>query len=191
MQAFGQHLRSHERFLLEKGTVMNTEDVLALLGYSYWATEMILDAASQVSPTQFVSSIAPDPGRGSLRGILVHMLDTEISWRQIVQKMELSPDLVEQDFPDVATLGTRWAMDRENWFSFCRNLSTEALNNTYTYQFNNGPARTRLVWQTILHVVNHGTQHRSEAAYLLTGYGHSPGDLDFNYYLHIQSGVSA
>jgi uncharacterized damage-inducible protein DinB len=169
---------------------MNTEDILVLLGYSYWATEIILETTDHIPPAQFVSIVTPDPGHGSLRGILVHMLDTEISWRQTVQKLELSPELIEQDFPDISTLRNRWAAERENWFSFCQNLSSQVLNSEYTYQFNNGPIRTRLVWQTILHVVSHGIQHRSEAAYLLTGYGHSPGDLDFNYYLHIQSGAS-
>ena len=169
---------------------MDTENVLDLLGYSYWATEIILEVASHVSPAQFTSSVIPNPGRDSLRGILVHMLDTEISWRQIVQKQELTPDLLEQDFPDIPTLRNHWAVERENWFSFCQSLSTQALNGTYTYQFDDGPVRTRRVWQTIVHVVNHGTQHRSEAAYLLTGYGYSPGDLDFNYYLHTQSGAS-
>jgi hypothetical protein len=43
------------------------------------------------------------------------MLDTEIGWRQIVQKMELSPDLVEQDFPDVATLRKRFLKGRVRW----------------------------------------------------------------------------
>ncbi len=169
---------------------MDTENVLDLLGYHYWATEIILDAASNVSPAQFVASVTPNPGRGSLRGILVHTLDTEISWRQTVQKLDLSPDLVEQDFPDIPTLRRRWMVERENWFSLCKSLGTQALNAAYTYQFNNGPVRTRLVWQTIVHVVNHGTQHRSEAALLLTGYGHSPGDLDFNFYLHMQAGTS-
>lgn len=168
---------------------MEIKDIFDLIGYNYWATEIILEASSKLSTDQFVAKAAPDPGHGGLRGILVHTLDTEISWRQILQKQELSPELQEGDFPEISSLKIQWKDERENWYSFCKSLDHQALNATYTYQFEDGPVRERLVWQTILHVVNHGTQHRSEAAYLLTGYGQSPGDLDFNYYLHIQSGL--
>jgi uncharacterized damage-inducible protein DinB len=47
-------------------------------------------------------------------------------------------------------------------------------------------ARGEFVWHCLLHVVNHGTQHRSEAAALLTEYGSSPGDLDVTMFLNEQ-----
>ncbi|MCB0024762.1 MAG: hypothetical protein KDD91_17125, partial [Caldilinea sp.] len=46
-----------------------------------------------------------------------------------------------------------------------------------------GRMRERVRWHCLLHVVNHGTYHRGETAALLTGLGHSPGELDFTVYL--------
>ncbi len=39
------------------------------------------------------------------------------------------------------------------------------------------------LWVLLTHVVNHGTQHRSEAAEALTMVGRSPGSLDFTTYV--------
>jgi uncharacterized damage-inducible protein DinB len=38
------------------------------------------------------------------------------------------------------------------------------------------------LWLSLAHVVNHSTQHRSEAAEALTMIGRSPGDLDLGDY---------
>jgi uncharacterized damage-inducible protein DinB len=41
-----------------------------------------------------------------------------------------------------------------------------------------------VLWHCLLHVANHGTQHRAEAAAILTAYGASPGDLDVTLFLN-------
>ncbi|MDQ3689057.1 MAG: hypothetical protein M3406_03300, partial [Chloroflexota bacterium] len=43
------------------------------------------------------------------------------------------------------------------------------------------------VWQMLVHVVNHGTQHRAEAATLLTAEARSPGELDLVHYAEGQA----
>lgn len=89
----------------------------------------------------------------------------------VLQGKAASVALDSADFPDVATLKVRWEIERTAWFDFVDSLSRESTQTE------------RNMWQTIMHVVMHGIQHRSEAAYILTGYGYSPGDLDFDVFL--------
>jgi len=158
---------------------MNKVDISAMLAYNFWVNDRILTACKQVSLDEFTRKISPNPGWGSLRGILVHALDTEYGWRLILQAQDASEILDEADFADVASLRTRWDLERAAWLMYESSLSEDTLNKGYRDNSKVGPK----VWQTIVHVINHGTQHRSEAAAILTGYDRSPGELDFDTYL--------
>jgi uncharacterized damage-inducible protein DinB len=68
--------------------------------------------------------------------------------------------------------------------AYLASLRDEDLESHLRYTTDTGIQRDRILWHCLLHVVNHGTQHRSEAAGLLTEYAHSPGDLDFTVFLN-------
>ncbi len=162
---------------------MYTSDILALVQYNFWANAQILRVAEKISPKQFLAPMMPDPGWGNIRGTLVHTLDTEYGWRNLVQFGKPTPEIPEADFPDVASVAARWDEERVEWLAYIASLDDASLNGFYTYLGSDGATRKRRVWQTIVHVVNHGTQHRSEVAAFLTGYGSSPGELDFGLFL--------
>lgn len=153
---------------------MNTNDISTLIRFNFWANERILTACERITSEAFTREVTPDPGWGSLRGILVHTLDTEYGWRTSLQALE---DIIldESDFADVAVLRARWEIEKAAWLDYLNRLTDETINQGYGEEPQNGPK----IWQTIMHVVTHGVQHRSEAAFILTGYGHSPGELDF------------
>src|SRR4051812_4026313 len=91
---------------------MQKQEIVMLIAYSNWATDHILHTAAQLSPEQFIAPVTPDPGWGSVRGTLVHMLSAEYGWRYRMQHSQAVADLVERDFSDVAAVVTRWNEER-------------------------------------------------------------------------------
>lgn len=160
---------------------MHIQDVMIIYRYNQWANERILAASAHASADQFVAPAAFP--YGGLRGTLVHMLDTEQSWRVRCQHRLDTPDMEEDTFPTCATLADRWRAEEAEMRAYLATLQDADLAGIVRYPIRGGQQRERVLWHCLLHVVNHGTQHRSEAAAMLTGYGHSPGDLDFTVFL--------
>ncbi len=160
---------------------MNKHDITLLYKYNQWANAKILNAALQVTNDQFLAS-ATFP-HGGLRGTLVHTLFAEWIWRHRWEGTSPVIRLKPEDFPSLEALRTRWADEEKLLMAFVDNVTDERLNSHFFYTTTKGEPHERILWQAMVHVVNHGTQHRSEAAALLTDFGHSPGDIDLIYFL--------
>ena len=162
---------------------MYTQDILTIYDYNYWANKIILDTSAKVTQEQF-DKPASFP-YGGLRGTLFHILDTERGWRNLLQYNDPTiPDLEIKDFPTHAALQERWLKEEQDMRAYLAGLRDEELGARIHYNNYAGEPRSRILWHCLLHVVNHGTQHRGEAAALLTEYGQSPGDLDFTLFLY-------
>jgi uncharacterized damage-inducible protein DinB len=161
---------------------MNHDDIATLFDYNYWATGRILAATAAVTPEQYA---APAPlSHGSLRGTLVHTLGAEINWRLRCQE-GISPTalLAETELPTLEALQARWQAEERAMRAYVASLTDDALLRIVKYKNLKGVPYENVLWTLLAHVVNHGTQSRSEAAVGLTMLGHSPGDLDLILFL--------
>jgi uncharacterized damage-inducible protein DinB len=144
------------------------DDVRFLADYDRWATRRILAVIDGVDDALWSSPNAI--GDRGLGGILVHHLGATQRWRH---GLSLTPGELPRPergpLPSPAGLVAAWDLEWAAWDAWLATLDDEALLS---------PSEEIPMWQLLAHVMNHGTQHRSEAATLLTEAGRSPGDLD-------------
>jgi uncharacterized damage-inducible protein DinB len=159
------------------------KDILEkLYDYNVTANARILDRAARVSQAQLVAS--SEIGDRSLLILLFHMLRTEWVWRSLSQDHQISASSVPriEDFPSVESIKERWLAEEQLMRALLSSLSDQELSATVQVKDRNGKESSMVLWHMLMHLILHSMQHRSEAAVLLTGYGQSPGDLDFIFF---------
>ena len=156
---------------------MNTGEIVTLYDYNYWATQRILRAARGLTETEFLASTALS--WGSVRDVLAHTLSAEWIWRTRCQEGRSPAALLDPaEFPTLGALVERWAVEERTMRAYVASLDSATLAQPIAYRSTGGSALSNTLWHILVHVVNHGTQHRAEVAHVLTSYGHSPGDVD-------------
>lgn len=148
---------------------MRADDVRWLFAYDRWATRRVLDALDGVGSDLWEH--ANGVGDRGLGGILVHHLGASQRWRigLASRGADEGPSPERDPLPTIDELREHWIVEWDAVDAWLPTLSDEFV----AFVFDGVP-----VWQMLVHVVNHGTQHRAEAGVLLTAAGHSPGELD-------------
>ena len=164
------------------GESMQTSEVTALYQYNYWANGLILKVAGAAGEDLYRAPA--QVSFGSLQGTLVHILSAEWLWRLRCQEGK-SPSfhLRKEDFPTLRSLGERWLDEEQKMLAYIAGLKDSSFESQIRYTNTMGVDFSTPLWQILLHVVNHGTQFRSEAAVVLTEAGFSPGNLDLIRYV--------
>jgi uncharacterized damage-inducible protein DinB len=160
---------------------MKTDLIRTFYEYNTWANERILTTAARLTNEQFVA-----PGSASfssVRDTLVHTMWAQWNWLLRWRGEPNPPHFEPADYADVAAVRARWSAIDGETRAFVARVDDTALESVCRYVNSRNEPMAYPLWQQMLHQVNHGTQHRSEVAVILTEYGHSPGLMDFILYL--------
>jgi uncharacterized damage-inducible protein DinB len=156
---------------------MTIDDVRDLFAYDRWATARLLAVLPGIDePTWSARNVIDERGLG---GILVHHLGAYQRWRHGLAEDGETPRPEREPLPTPAALIARWEAE---WPAMDAWLAT--LDDAWLLREDEGVRFDRM----LQHVANHGTQHRAEAAALLTQAGRSPGDLDMIVWLEERAG---
>jgi uncharacterized damage-inducible protein DinB len=155
---------------------MRVADIRFLFAYDRWATQRVLAVLDGIPDDVWAAETAIDE-RG-LGAILVHQLGASQRWRHSFQQDGLEPEPEREPLLTVDELRARWVAEWDAVDAWLPTLTDGFLDFVPGDVEGTGAAPGVPIWQMLAHVVNHGTQHRSEAGALLTEAGRSPGDLD-------------
>ena len=149
------------------------------IDYTVWASRRILEAAAGLS----MGELTRDFGTAdkSVLGTLLHVYGGDAIWIERMHGTSLSSRPYDEQ-ASLATLQSEWPRVWERWKNYVGALTEETAEAEIAYTtFKGAPYRTP-VWQIILHVVNHGTHHRGQAAGFLRTMGKTPPVLDLTEY---------
>ncbi|MFN2181898.1 MAG: DinB family protein [Candidatus Promineifilaceae bacterium] len=159
------------------------EMLITLFEYNQWANGRVLDQAEKVTDAQWTAE--PDPEGRSLQEILAHYIRTERVWRLLSAHGMIR----DGDLPDIEELGTVEALrefseaEAELMQVLLQDWSDDSFDEEVMVTRWDGKTYPIVRWQMLQHLLLHSMQHRSEAALLLTEFGHSAGDIDFLFFI--------
>jgi uncharacterized damage-inducible protein DinB len=157
--------------------------LINLYEYNQWANGRILEQAEKVAEEQWTDR--RDAEGRSLQEILAHSLRTERVWRLLSAHGMIR----EGDLPEMEELGTVEALrefgetESELIQVLLRDWSDDSFDEDVLVTRWDGKTYPLTRWKMLHHCLMHSMQHRSEAALLLTEYGHSPGDIDYLFFI--------
>ena len=152
-----------------------------LFDYHYARLRAVWESIMQLSEAQFVQEVAYS--HGSLRNQIVHLIDDDLSWILRIEGKQHQPlnadDLISRDavFAEFVKIESYVA-------TFIATLDEVTLNKNLVWQ----PPMTMHSHtvsgrEILLHVINHGTDHRAQILRILHDLGAPTFDQDYMGYL--------
>ncbi len=118
---------------------------------------------------------------GSVRNQIVHLMSTDEAWFSGLRGAENPQPFPPADFDDRESIRLHWDAVEQDMRAYLADLRDEML---FEKPFADGEDKDLILWQVLLHVVNHGTDHRAQLLRLLNDLGVKTGPQDYIFYAY-------
>ena len=124
-----------------------------------------------------------DPGysHGSVRNQVLHLMTVDDDWFRPLRGVEISGSTDPASVAERAAIRAHWDTVEQDIRAYLANLRDDML---FEKPFPAGEDQDLILWQVLLQVVNHGTDHRAQLLRQLNDLGVKTVSQDYIFYVY-------
>jgi uncharacterized damage-inducible protein DinB len=159
---------------------MNADAFRYLYAYHFTENRTIWEKYILPLPQeQFIQSVPYSVG--SVRNQIIHLMNVDHAWFCQLRGVEPEPWLNPVDFTDRTQIRARWDHIEHLMREYLSTLRDDML---LQKPFPEGEDQDLILWQVLIHGVNHGTDHRAQLLRILHDLGIRTVAQDFVFYAY-------
>jgi uncharacterized damage-inducible protein DinB len=158
---------------------MNANAFRYLYAYHFIENRNVWGYVSALSWEQFTRPIAYSAG--SLRNQVIHLMTVEDAWFSGLRGAAGPDDILSTEIDDRQALRAYGDKVEQSMRDYLAGLRDEML---FEKPFAEGEDKDLILWQVLLHVVNHGTDHRAQILRDLSDLGVKTAPQDYIFYVY-------
>jgi len=135
-----------------------------------------------ITPLSYARFMQPvDYSHGSVREQIVHLMSVDDAWFSGLRGVELPEPFPAADSDDRPAIRAYGDAVEQNMRNYLADLRDDML---FEKPFADGEDNELVLWQVLLHVANHGTDHRAQLLRLLNDLGVETEYQDYIFYAY-------
>ena len=150
--------------------MLSIEMIKSFIEYHIDMTRRVWDAINEITDEQFLADDVYS--RGSIRNLMVHLASTDRRWLAGLKNLEDVGHLTLDDYSTRVSARETFESTAKDLSEYASTLTADALNNPTDKV-------EQPQWQILLHLVNHGTDHRATVLQQLNEFGVDTFAQDF------------
>jgi len=158
---------------------MNAEAFRHLYDYHFAANRKIWDSwIVELTQEQFVQPL--DYSVGSVRNHVVHLMNVDYGWFSDLRGVENPEEIDSDDLVEREKIRAQWDKVEQQMRDYLATLEDDML---FTKPFTESPDNVMDLWQVLIHVANHGTDHRAQLLRMLHDLGMKTDAQDYFFFI--------